>query len=325
MNRVLLVGCGQLGSRHLQALVQLPQVQEIEIVDSRLEALAMGRERLNEVPQRCASQQLRWLQRLEEATRGGAVCIVATQARGRGALVRRIVKQAGYTTFLIEKVVGQSMAEIEEMQAFMEARGCAAWVNFKTRAYSVHQRIKARLPPEEPITVSFMGGNLGLANNGVHGADLFAFYDGATEISLAGSAIDPVLHPSKRGADLFDLSGILHGVTPKGSHVSLSYTRQNVQSEFVAVGGGRYRAVVDHFYRWAMESEEPGGWTPVPFNDNILVSHMTKAFVADLLASGRCQLPTLAESMVAHRFILGALQPAFSELLERPLEACPVS
>ena len=324
---MLLVGCGELGSRHLQAVAALPQVSEVEVVDPRPEALAVGRARVGEVQPRSATTQVRWLSSIEDATPGGDVCIVATQAQGRCSLVRRIVEQAGYRTFLLEKIVGQSVGEIEALDAFLSSRGCVAWVNFKTRAYPIHQRIKARLAPQEPILFHAMGGNHGLANNGVHTADLFAFYDGASRIDLSGRGVDPALHPSKRGREVFDLSGTLHGSTEKGSHFVLSYARDHAQSEQIMVTSRRYRAIVDHMHRWAVESDASTGWTwrPVPFEGNILVSAMTKTFIADMLNSGRCQLPSLQESLVAHRFILGALQPTFSQLLERPVEACPVT
>lgn len=305
----------------------LPQVSQIEVIDPRPEALALGRERLMEVADRARTTAIRWLTSLEQASPHGQLCIVATQAQGRCQLVRTVVEQLGYTAFLLEKIVGQSIQEIEDIERFLEARGCRAWVNFKTRAYPIHQHIKRRLSPEEPILCSATGGNHGLANNGVHTADLFAFYDNAMRIELVGSSVDPVLHPSKRGDHLFDLSGTLQGATDKGSHFTLSYARDHAASEQIALTSRRYRAIVDHMQRWAVESDANTGWAwrPVAFEGNILVSHMTTEFVADLLASGRCELPTLGESLVAHRFILGALQPVFSELLERPVEACPIT
>lgn len=324
---MLIVGCGQLGSRHLQAMVTLPHVREIEVVDPRPESLALGRQRVAEVPDRQSSMTMRWLSSLEAATRGGDLCVVATQAQGRCQLVRDIVERLGYPSFLLEKIVGQSIREIEELQRFLRERDCTAWVNLKTRTYPIHQRIKQRLDSEEPILFHAMGGNHGLANNGVHTADLFAFYDGANRIDLVGASIDPVLHPSKRGEQVFDLSGTLQGTTEKGSHFILSYARDHTQSEQIYIATRRYRCIVDHMQRWAVESDASTDWNwrPVPFEGDILVSHMTKAFVADILASGRCELPTLAESLAAHRFILGALQPTFSELFERSVEHCPVT
>ena len=325
--RVLLVGCGQLGSRHLQAIASLPEVSEIEVVDPRPESLALGRARLEETPQRRQDQAVRWLSSLEQAAPDGALCIVATQAEGRCQLVREIIERLGYQRFLLEKIVGQSVAEIEELEALLQARHCAAWVNFKTRAYPIHQRIKARLDPQEPILVHAMGGNHGLANNGVHTADLFAFYDDTGRLDLVAASLDPILHPSKRGPRVFDLSGTLQGTTEKGSHFVLSYAGDHAQSEQIIVASKRYRAIVDHMQRWAVESDASTGWDwrPVPFEGDILVSAMTATFARDVLATGRCQLPTLSQSLVAHRFILGALQGPFSRLLEQRLELCPVT
>ena len=325
--RILLVGCGELGSRHLQAVASLPQVQEIDVVDPRPQTQALGRARLAELAEPIPSPRVRWCTSLEQARDGGALCIVSTQAQGRCQLIRDIAEGLHYSTFLVEKIVGQSIREIEELYAFVEAHGLSVWVNLKTRAYPTHLRIKQQVGIGEPIVFHSMGGNHGLANNGVHTADLFAFYDGAREIKLAGAAVDPVLHRSKRGDNVFDLSGTLQGVTAQGSHFTLSYARDHAQSEVIAVATKRYRCLVDHMGRWVVESDESTGWTwrQVPFEENILVSHMTKGFVTDLLGSSRCLLPTLEESLIAHRFILGALQPTFSQLLERTVELCPVT
>ena len=95
---------------------------------------------------------------------------------------------------------------------------------------------------------------------------------------------------------------------------------QRVQSNYTS---GIYRLQV----RWAVESDAASGWAwrPAPFEGNLLVSEMTKIFATDILVSGRCELPTLEESLVAHRFVLGELQPHFSRLLEQEVERCPVT
>lgn len=325
--RVLIVGCGQLGSRHLQAVAALPQVREIEVVDPRPAALQLGRERLAEVPDRPAGSVVRWLSSLEEASVGGGVCIVATQAQVRCQVVQHVVEQLDYASLLLEKIVAQSIRDLDALSALAAARRLSVWVNLKTRAYPFHQRVRQRLGSAEPILFSVVGGNHGLANNGVHAADLFAFYDGARHIHSAGACIDPILHPSKRGRDVFDLSGTLQGVTDTGSHFMLSYASDHDGSEHIAITTRRYRCIVDHMQRWAVESDASSGgtWRSVPFEGNPLVSHMTKQFIADILATGRCALPTLEESLVAHRFILSELQPHFNRLLEREVPLCPVT
>ncbi len=46
---VLIVGCGELGSRHLQAIASSRLVQEIEVIDPRPEALELGKRRLQQI------------------------------------------------------------------------------------------------------------------------------------------------------------------------------------------------------------------------------------------------------------------------------------
>jgi len=325
-HRALLVGCGQLGGRHLQALAGLPEISRIEVVDPNAESLAMGRQRLAELPGAHASK-VRWLSSLTDASPSRDLCVIATLAAVRGRLLREVAQRLDYRRFLLEKLVAQSAEEMERLVAFARAYELAVWVNCKARAYPFYLQARARVRPEAPILLSVIGGNHGLANNGVHAADLFAFFDGGDRIELGAAQVDPILHPSKRGAGLFDLSGTLVGTTARGSRFVLSFSQQPQAIEQVALVSPAYRFIADPMQRWAMESDEASGWSwrPAAFEGELLVSQMTTAFAREILAEERCGLPSLEQSLVAHRFILSALQPFFSQLMERRIDACPVT
>lgn len=323
--RVLIVGCGQLGSRHLQAVASLPQVQDIEVVDPNPEALQLGRQRLAEVSGQGPSPRVRWLASLEDASRGGSLCIIATQAQGRLLLFRQVVEALGYPAFILEKLVVPSVAECEDLLEMATRSGVSVWVNCQTRAYPFHQRIKAHLDPNEPLVLSVVGGNIGLATNGIHKVDLFVFFDGATRLESGGTHVDSMLHRTSRGH--VDLSGTLYASTDKGSRLMLTYAAHHRHPEQISIGSPRYRCFVDHKQGWAAESEASSGWAwrLMHFEEDIRVSRLTRRFVSEILASGRCDLPTLEESLISHRFILGELQPHFSRLLEQELECLPVT
>ena len=325
--RVLIVGSGQIGTRHLQAVASLPQVSEVEIVDPHPAAARLGQERLTEISDCQAATTFRWLSSLEEATVGGDLCIVATQADVRCQVVCRVAETLGYSNFLLEKVVAQSVQEYESLIEFANVKGLSVWVNCKTRAYPFHQRTLRYLNQIEPVTFSVMGSNHGLATNGVHAADLFLAYDGTNQIHSSGARIDPQLHPSKRGEGIFDLSGTLHGYTDKGSRFMLSYSSDNHGQEHTTIMTPRYRCIVDHMQRWAYESDADSGWAwrPAIFDGNLLVSHMTKAFATDIMTLGRCELPTLGDCFPAHQFILSELLPHFNKLLGVEGDRCPVT
>lgn len=324
---VLIIGCGELGSRHLQAVASMPEVGKIEVVDSRAEALELGRRRVDELPHEPSPDKFRWLTSLADATKNGDLCIVATQAVGRCQLVKDAAQSCGYSTFLIEKIVSQSVTEIEDLVQFSEDHSLSVWVNCQSRAYPIHQRAKRLLGVDEPVIFSVSGGNHGLSNNGIHHADLFEFYDESECIESAGSDIHPVLHPSKRGEGLYDLSGTLHGRSKKGSTFVVSYAAEHQEWEHLSIGNSHHRFFIDHLAETVFESDSESGWQwrKSLFQGSTLVSETTKEFAADILANSECVLPRLRESLVAHRFILDELKPHFSRLLGKDLDRCPVT
>lgn len=325
--KVLLIGCGQLGSRHLQALACVAGIGEIIVVDSVPAALEMGRQRVAEVPGRNSSIRFQWFTLLGNEAAGCDLCIIATQASGRGMLLKDVVERTGCRLFLIEKVVAQSVAEYSAMLALSKKLGLKVWVNCKTRAYSIHRYIKAKMNPLEPIVFTVVGGNHGLGNIGVHEADIFVYHDECSEIKLVGERFDDKLHQSKRGHHVQDLSGALFGISDKGSEFFLSFAPSHESSDLITIASPSARFIVDHIQKFAMESYPADNWVwrPVLINENWMVSHMTISFVSDILGRGECLLPTLGDCFPAHKFVLESLLPAFNRLRGRNDEFCPIT
>ncbi len=324
--RVLIVGCGQLGSRHLQAVASLTSAYCIEVVDPRPEALQLGRDRLHELGVD-RLPEVRWLQSLDDATDQSDLCIVATQAEGRCEIVQSVSKRLGVRRFLLEKMVAQAIGDYEDLIGFSNRLGLSVWINCKTRVHASHRRIKQHLDPAEPFVLSVAGGNHGLANNGVHAADLFVYFDAIGDIELTAARIDPLLHPSKRGANIFDLSGTMHAHSSKGSTFTLSFAAGHFAPLLFSVTAPHYRAVVDDMVKCFYESSADSGWVwrEIPFDANLSVSHMTRGFVTDILASGTCELPTLEQCFPAHKFILNSLRPYFNNIRGTSSDRCPVT
>ncbi len=326
MYRILIVGCGQIGSRHLQAVATLSEVHEIEVFDPRPEALVLGQERLTQVSDRVLTTTYRWVSTLQDITPDGDLCIIATQAKDRATLVEQVVA-CGYHTFILEKVVTQSIVEYEQLLTLAKEKDLRIWVNCKSRVHPIWKYIKSKLEPGEPLIYNSMGGNHGLGNNGVHMVDLFVFFNDNNHIESVGSRIDPILHLSKRGQSVYDLSGTLHGYSKQGSHFTLTYASNHVQPPSDIIMTNCYHWVVDQMTRQAFEGDASDDWAlrPIPFEGNLMISQMTKGFAMDILQSGQCELPTLAECFPAHRFIFSELLPVFNQLLNKDDDQCPVT
>lgn len=95
---------------------------------------------------------------------------MATQADIRCQVVRQVAESLAYSNFLLGKVVTQRIEEYENLIEYSNINRLSVWVNCKSRAYPFHQRTRRFLNPAEPVTFTVVGGNHGLATNGVHAA-----------------------------------------------------------------------------------------------------------------------------------------------------------
>lgn len=321
----MLIGCGQLGSRHLQALATLNGVDRIDVVDPYAPSLDRGRELLQEVKGANPDIRYRWLTSLSEAGDAGALCVVATQAEGREVFVEQALAK-GYRRFLLEKVVCQSLSRYERLLDSVSGHGALAWVNCKTRAYPFWKYVKEKL--EDSIFEYYVSiGNYGLANTGVHLADIFVHLDGCERIEPVGADLDPVLHPSKRGNRVFDLSGSVFGRSERGSRLAMDFAGHHKLPGTIQVTSPEHRFLVNQVTRQAFEASPSTNWKfePVPFEGDLMVSAMTREFARDILDRGQCGLPTLEECHPAHAFIFSLILPTMNKLLGKDDDICPVT
>lgn len=324
---ILLVGCGQLGSRHLQSISTLENISEVHVFDINESSIELGKERLSQVSGLNREIKYIWHSELRSDISGGDLCIVATHAKERVSQVKDIANKFGYSKFIIEKMVAQSVEDYKNLMAFCDSSNVKAWVDCPVRTYSIHKYIKSKILPNDAVFFTDTGGNHGLGCNGVHAADLFCYYDGSKKIMISGSKIDNLLHASKRGKDFYDLSGTLSGETEKGGGIVIHFDRSNYAPEHFTIVGSQYRYVVDHDMKTAFECSKENNWEwkKLAFDENVMLSHMSKKFVSEILQNGTCDLPTLAQAFPAHEFILDQLKPHFSRLLKKEIDCCPVT
>ena len=114
MKRICLIGCGNVGSRHLQAISKLPFSINIDIVEPDLESQKLGIKRLNEIKFDEDSHIFSWYKDIQELQNKYDLTIVATTATGRADLLCKLV-DFGHSRFLIEKMVCQSNDEYERI------------------------------------------------------------------------------------------------------------------------------------------------------------------------------------------------------------------
>ena len=80
MVNIAIIGAGQIGSRHLQALSQLNRITDIQIVDPNYKSLERARERFLQVQESKYVQKVEYLNNIKDLSNNLELVIVATNS-----------------------------------------------------------------------------------------------------------------------------------------------------------------------------------------------------------------------------------------------------
>lgn len=322
MKKIVIAGCGELGSRFLQAAVGVPEVTAIDIVEPGEKARQVAKERMLQVSRTGPAPEVNWFNEPKDLHDTGALAIIATQADVRLGVFKELLSK-GYKYFLAEKIVTQSDSDYREMIRLSDEAGAKVWVNCKTRNYPVWQYVKSKIAEGETLTYHSAGGNHGLCTNGLHTMDLFVFLASAASLEAGATRFDPQPYLTKRGK--YDVSGWMEVRSGK-SVLLMQYEGSHAQMPVDLLFTEKYRWMVDNSTRQAFESSaDQKQWTPIPFEGDVSVSAMSRGFIADILANGSCELPTLADCYPAHKAMFDMLVPYFNKALNKNDDTCPVT
>jgi hypothetical protein len=320
------VGCGNIGGRHLQALTRLEGPARIIAVDpsasSREQAAAMLRNEASRPVEPALAADI-------DALPGELdVVIVATAAPGRRRLLEQVLAGRRVGAVILEKVLFQHEADYAAVAELLAARGVPAWVNTPRRLYPGYRALAEQLEGSGPIGLSVeLGERAGLGTNAIHFVDLLAYLaGGARGLSLRGDRMRPIGRSRHPGA--VEFAGVLHGTLADGSTLAIRRDPASPAPVSLMVAARDLRAVViettsEALVATAGSSPGPWRWQPMPFAAPYQ-SALTHRVVAEILSTGRCGLPTYAESAPLHLACLAAYREALSPSLPED-EPCPVT
>ena len=301
---VAIVGAGQIGSRHLQALSRSTRVHRLEVVGRSATSLKTAQERYRSVA-RSGAPPVSFTHRISDLSERLDVVIVATSSDTRLAVMQELLRTKNVGAFILEKVVFQSRQEFDAAMQALGARGAAAWVNCFRRALPLYAGLREQLAREPGWSLTVDGGQWGLGCNAVHYVDLCAFLAGSDEIRLdPGSALDPAVLASKRPG-FVEFTGTIRGSC--GAHrFELIARAGSDEGPAVRIGVSGRTLAVD-------ESSLP------------LQSELTQKLVEEILASGRSSLPTLEQSRAAHLPLLDLFAGHLERVTGKRPARCPIT
>ena len=318
MSNILLIGAGQIGSRHLQGLVRTLLNLNITVVDPSGISLSKAKERWVEVGGDQSPHKISWFRALPKNIKSFDIAIVATSSKDRAKLINQVVSSVNVRYWVLEKVLAQSSQELELINS-ITSKAEAIWVNTPRRLMIFYEQLKSKFYDQGPLRIKKTGGLWGLACNSIHFIDLIAWWTSESLLSVNTSRLDPIWFKAKRSG-YFEVSGELEMRFSGGSKLTLQ-SNSNIIGETMNVKLPNKRVwKIDESNVIASSSKKD-----ILSGKFELQSEMTGLMVTKILIEGTCNLPHLKESLKQHAIFLEAMLSHWNTFNKSNDKAVPIT
>lgn len=325
MYSIVIIGAGQIGSRHLQACARLALDAEVHVYDISENALAIAKKRYQEVENTTGGIKVKYYSRLNELPKDIDIAIIATDARQRYSVTKELLAQKNIRNIIFEKVVFQSKSQFHDIKDLLDELKVNAWVNCSRRMYSLYKSIKGILPENNSIYMSVVGGEWGLGCNSIHFIDLFAYLTSCNEFIIDSSNIDKRILSSKRPG-YFEFSGSLLVNGAHDNKLQLFSMNKSSSIIHISVMTESMSVVIDERNGLMKLNRKDNDWKneftefTTPFQ-----SQLTHIAINQILSERSCELTEYESSMIHHLPLLESLNDFICKLTGELIAVCPIS
>jgi predicted dehydrogenase len=304
-NQALLIGAGQLGSRHLQALKNVKRPLDILVVDPDTSALGLSRKRYEEI-NGAGNSAVRFEKELRRALPNVDVAIIATNSNARFEAARGLLEMTEVRYMILEKLLFNKREQYSMMLELLAQTGTRAYVNCSMRTMPFYSNLKGYYSRGR-VSMSVNGGDYGLVTNLIHYVDYIELLSGCHEFSCSTEGLEKRVYASRRKG-FVELNGVFEVFFSDGSHGSFTCYSDGKAPVLIEVMSPTDRHVIREGEKKAWAANETGGWAwkeesiDIPYQ-----SEMTTGLVDQLLEEGKCPLVRYEQSMNTHLRLLSAL------------------
>ena len=305
MVSVAIVGCGGIGSRHVQGAAKVPDVGRIQCVEIDDEKIAMSKERLKEISH---DKQINFYKKIADLEGNIDICIIATPSAVRKKVLFDVIEQTRVKYFILEKVVFQKEGDFKLAIEAFRSRGIKCWVNCHSRAEQRYRYIKNNIAKDKELKIDALyPPSFNLASSMIHCLDLFCFFRDNYCIEIDLSGIDKEPYDSKH-LNCLEFKGTIVARNELGDRITIKQGDVSAQTYIIKNGDSQY-----------FSSEDTDSFTvETPSSKDVFSSKflwqnsLTNLYIRDIINNDECALPTLEESFEIHKAMFKNIRKHFN-------------
>lgn len=319
MYNIVVIGAGQLGSRHIQSIKSTHHQCKLYVVDSVRESLEKTKTIYESTQVDSLIQEVFYCEKSNSLPEVIDLLLISTGSRPRAAIFKDIASHYQIKNVVFEKVLFQKESDYQEVDTILKDKGINAWVNCPRRMYEGYKALQP-LFKGKTVNMTVNGGLWGMGCNSIHFLDVYSFLTGSTEYSLSTDGVDHDIIDSKR-AGYKEFTGTLTAYFANGGTVVL-HSANNAISHLVTLNTDDTFCCISEVKKecWIKSVERNEVVTfPVPYQ-----SQLTSIVLDSILDNGSCELATYEESAQIHLPLIKGLI-AFLNKNGIDTDNCPIT
>jgi hypothetical protein len=302
--KAVVVGCGNIGFRHLQSIASCSEINEIYVVEP-------NEKRLLEVTQGELRPHFKGLIKgflsihdLGEALKSTDFLVSAVTA-DKQLNVLEDLKAIEITNLILEKPLAQSLQLLNKLKLKIKNNPIKnVYMNCPMPLWGFYKNIAS--PIKGPFTLEISGSNWGMGCNSIHYIDLFRTLTQSNGFSVVHSSVTKNPFTSKRGAEFEEFLGSFAIMSDKGDILHLSCSGSADARVSVA---GTLKTQDEHFiFDECANKVFNVKESNIKDMGILYVSQSTGMFINSLLKEDNVDLlPTFAEAEISHKALFDVL------------------
>jgi hypothetical protein len=324
MKNIAIIGAGQIGSRHLQALSNLEGIVTIQLIDPSGKSLRTAHDRFYQVYQEDSKRiRLNCHNNIDDLSGQIDLAIVATCSDVRAGAIKELISKKTVRNLLLEKVLFQTIREYAEIDNLLKEKDIPTWVNCWMRGKDFYKKLKTSLNLDEKIQMKIEGSLWSLGSSSIHFIDLFAYLTGCDDFNFTECHLSEEIIDTKRPR-FKEFSGCLTGKNSKGHTLTLCRDNENDPYRVRIINGPQNHEItdcIDHVVHKLYEGKnETIEKAEIPFQ-----SQTTHHLVQQIIKNKSCDLPNYRDSMTLHLPLIKILIEHLQNITGETVEACPIT
>ena len=323
MKNIAIIGVGQIGSRHLQAMAFLEGSAIVQLVDFFDESLKIAEKRFYEVyDDNFGKITLKSYMSIDELEGPIDLAIIATCSDVRADVIKELIEKKEVKTLILEKVLFQTVDEYFEIEKLLKEKAISAWVNCWMREKAFYRTLKSNLDLNKGIQMEVTGSGWGMCCNSIHFIDLFCFLTDVKEIDLSEADISEVV-PAKRER-FKEMFGVIKGNNFRGDSILISCNNNDGKRYGIKIINGSAIHEIDNtdkvIYKFLDGVKTSTELIEIP--PQSLASHH---LVHGIIDNKSCDLTPYNDSMKMHITLIRNFNHYFEKMTGKEVRRCPIT